>query len=167
MLSDRRKSSLWDLFRRNRFLLFAALMARETCKETLLRKASEPSAHVAGFGTRVGGLRPSDTTYGVYRQAKVMADTEEVSAITFMLGRKEKRFTEQEIVKPVGRGQYVLARSLCNAARTGLHIRIVDLYCLTNGVQFKAVCETEFFCFILWTVKCWLLRIFHSRHRFG
>jgi len=38
--------------------------AGETCKETLLRKASEPTAHVAGFGTRAGGLRPSDTSHG-------------------------------------------------------------------------------------------------------
>ena len=30
----------------------------ETCKETVLRKASEPTAHVAGFGTRVEGLLP-------------------------------------------------------------------------------------------------------------
>ena len=49
-----------DLFRQNRFLLFAALTARETCKETLLRKASD--AHVVSFGKKVGGLRPSDTS---------------------------------------------------------------------------------------------------------
>jgi len=36
--------------------------AGETCKETLLRKASEPTAHVAGFGLKVGGLRPSDAS---------------------------------------------------------------------------------------------------------
>ena len=42
--------------------------AGKTCKETLLRKASEADAHVVSFGTRVGGLRPSDTTYQVYRQ---------------------------------------------------------------------------------------------------
>ena len=34
----------------------------KTCKETLLRKATEPTAHVAGLGIRVGGLRPSDTS---------------------------------------------------------------------------------------------------------
>ena len=39
--------------------------ARETCKETLLRKASEADAHVVSFGTRVGGLWPSDTSYGI------------------------------------------------------------------------------------------------------
>ncbi len=33
--------------------------AGETCKETLLRKASESTAHVAGFGIPFGGLRPS------------------------------------------------------------------------------------------------------------
>jgi len=38
-------------------------MARENRKETLLRKASEPTAHVAGFGLKVGGLRPSDTSH--------------------------------------------------------------------------------------------------------
>ena len=29
-------------------------------KETLLRKASESTAHVAGFGIQLGGLRPSE-----------------------------------------------------------------------------------------------------------
>ena len=53
--SDRRKSSLRDLFRRNRFLLFASLPGGETCKEALLGKASEADAHVVSFGTRVGG----------------------------------------------------------------------------------------------------------------
>jgi len=38
--------------------------AGETRKETLLRKASEPTAHVAGFGLEVGGLWPSDTSHG-------------------------------------------------------------------------------------------------------
>ena len=37
------------------------------CKETLLRKASETTVHAAGFGTKVRGLRPSDTFHGVYR----------------------------------------------------------------------------------------------------
>jgi len=35
----------------------------------LLRKAAEPTAHVAGLGTRVGGLRPSDTSQWVYQQS--------------------------------------------------------------------------------------------------
>jgi len=43
-------------------------MARETCKETLLRKASDPTAHVAGVGLKVGGLRSSDTSYAFYEQ---------------------------------------------------------------------------------------------------
>ena len=34
--------------------------AGETCKETLLRKASESTAHVAGFGIQLGGLWPSE-----------------------------------------------------------------------------------------------------------
>jgi len=68
-LFEWQKSSLCDLFCRNRFLLFAALTVEETCKEALLRKASEPTAHVAGFGTIVRGQRPSDTSQKVYRQA--------------------------------------------------------------------------------------------------
>ena len=43
--------------------------AVKTCKETLLRKASDLSAHVAEVGLAVGGLRPSDTSHGVYRQS--------------------------------------------------------------------------------------------------
>jgi len=39
-----------------------ALAAANTVRKSLLRKDSEPTAHVAGFGTRVGGLRPSDTS---------------------------------------------------------------------------------------------------------
>jgi len=31
-------------------------------RKALLRKAAEPTAHVAGFGTRVRGLRPSNTS---------------------------------------------------------------------------------------------------------
>ena len=34
--------------------------AGETCKETLLRKASEFTAHVAGFGIQLGGRWPSE-----------------------------------------------------------------------------------------------------------
>ena len=36
----------------------------KTCKETLLRKASDLTAHVAEVGLAVGGLRPSDTSHG-------------------------------------------------------------------------------------------------------
>ena len=43
--------------------------AVKTYKETLLRKASDLSAHVAEVGLAVGGLRPSDTSHGVYRQS--------------------------------------------------------------------------------------------------
>ncbi len=49
----------------NRFLLFTAFTAGETCKETLLRKASEADAHVVSFGWKVRGLRPSDTSRGL------------------------------------------------------------------------------------------------------
>ena len=35
--------------------------AGETCRETLLRKASESTAHAAGFGIQLGGLWPSET----------------------------------------------------------------------------------------------------------
>ena len=38
--------------------------AMKTCKETLLRKASDLTAHVAEVGLAVGGLRPSDTSHG-------------------------------------------------------------------------------------------------------
>jgi len=44
--------------------------AGENGKETLLRKASEADAHVVSFGTRVGGLRPSDTSHRVYQQSE-------------------------------------------------------------------------------------------------
>jgi len=46
-------------------------MARETCRETLLRKASESDAHVIRFETRVGGLRPSDTSHRVFRKTEM------------------------------------------------------------------------------------------------
>ena len=54
-ITDRRKSSLRDLFRRNGFLLCAKRTARENRKETLLRKASEADAHVVSFGLKVRG----------------------------------------------------------------------------------------------------------------
>ncbi|MBQ7867673.1 MAG: hypothetical protein IJ354_05955, partial [Clostridia bacterium] len=43
--------------------------AVKTCKETLLRKASDLTAHVAEVGLTVRGLRPSDTSQWVYRQS--------------------------------------------------------------------------------------------------
>jgi len=39
--------------------------AGEDCKEALRSKASGPTAHVAGAGMKVGGLRPSDTSRGL------------------------------------------------------------------------------------------------------
>ena len=55
-----RKSSPAAIFSdRTRFpCAFSA--AGETRRETLLRKASESTAHVAGFGIQLGGLRPSE-----------------------------------------------------------------------------------------------------------
>ena len=44
--------------------------AVKTCKETLLRKASDLTAHVAEVGLKVRGLRPSDTSQWVYRQSE-------------------------------------------------------------------------------------------------
>ena len=38
------------------------LSARKSRKEALLTQSTGPTAHVAGAGTRVRGLRPSDTT---------------------------------------------------------------------------------------------------------
>ena len=57
-----RKSSPAAIFSdRTRFpCAFSA--AGETRRETLLRKASESTAHVAGFGIQLGGLRPSEPT---------------------------------------------------------------------------------------------------------
>ena len=40
-------------------------------KEILLCKAFKADAHVVSFGTRVGVLRSSDASYGVYRQPAV------------------------------------------------------------------------------------------------
>ncbi|MCI6377220.1 MAG: hypothetical protein MR842_05625, partial [Clostridiales bacterium] len=44
--------------------------AGEPCKETLLRKASESTAHVAGFGLLFGGLRPSKPPMGFIDRLK-------------------------------------------------------------------------------------------------
>jgi len=41
-----------------------ARRAANGVRKALLRKAAEPTAHVAGFGTRIRGLRPSDTSQG-------------------------------------------------------------------------------------------------------
>ena len=42
----------------------AARRAANGVRNVLLCKASEPTAHVAGFGTGAGGLRPSDISHG-------------------------------------------------------------------------------------------------------
>ncbi|MBR5546649.1 MAG: hypothetical protein IKU70_06680, partial [Clostridia bacterium] len=47
-----------------------ARRAANGVRKALLRKASEADAHVVSFGTRVGGLRPSDSSQWVYRQAE-------------------------------------------------------------------------------------------------
>src|SRR5699024_7980331 len=44
--------------------------AGETCRETLLRKASEPAAHVAGFGFHLEGFGPPNLPQGVFRRSK-------------------------------------------------------------------------------------------------
>ncbi len=51
----------------NRFDGFGRISMPLFIRKALLRKASEPTAQVAGLGTRVGGLRPSDTSQRVYR----------------------------------------------------------------------------------------------------
>ena len=43
--------------------------AGETCRETLLRKASEPAAHVAGFGFHLEGFGPPNLPQGVFRRS--------------------------------------------------------------------------------------------------
>ena len=48
--------------------------AVKTCKETLLRKASDLTAHVAEVGLKVRGLRPSDTSQWVYRQSELCSN---------------------------------------------------------------------------------------------
>ena len=40
--------------------------AGETCRETLLRKASEPAAHVAGFGWQLEGFGPPNLPKGFF-----------------------------------------------------------------------------------------------------
>ena len=67
--SGRRKSSPAAIFSDETVFPCAKGAAGENGKETLLRKASEADAHVVSFGTRVGGLRPSDTSHRVYRQS--------------------------------------------------------------------------------------------------
>ena len=47
--------------------------AGETCRETLLRKASEPAAHVAGFGFHLEGFGPPSLPKGVIRRKRLAA----------------------------------------------------------------------------------------------
>src|SRR5699024_5942164 len=44
--------------------------AGETCRETLLRKASEPAAHVAGFGWHWEGFGPPSLPKGGFRRSE-------------------------------------------------------------------------------------------------
>jgi len=67
--SDRRKSSPEAIFFAETVFPCAKGAAGENGKETLLCKASEADAHVVSFGTRVGGLRPSDTSHRGSRQS--------------------------------------------------------------------------------------------------
>ena len=40
----------------------AARRAAKSVRKALLRKAAETDVHAAGFGSKIGGLRPSDTS---------------------------------------------------------------------------------------------------------
>ncbi len=65
----RRKSSLMRSFP-PKVAPFAysptARRAANGVRKALLRKAAGPTAHVAGPGIKIGGLRPSDTSPRVY-----------------------------------------------------------------------------------------------------
>ena len=71
--SGRRKSSPAAIFSAEdcavRLLAYGS-PGGERRKETLLRKASETGVHAAGFGTRVGGLRPSKPPMGFIDRLK-------------------------------------------------------------------------------------------------
>ena len=69
-----KKLAFGDLFRQNRFYrTFGA--AVKTCKETLLCKASDLTAHVAEVGLAIGGLAPFDTSQGVDRHSETPGAT--------------------------------------------------------------------------------------------
>ena len=71
--SGRRKSSPAAIFSAEDCavrLLAHGSPGGERRKETLLRKASETGVHAAGFGTRVGGLRPSKPPMGFIDRLK-------------------------------------------------------------------------------------------------
>ena len=44
----------------------AARRAAKSVRKALLRKTAETDVHAAGFGTKIGGLRPSDTSQGFF-----------------------------------------------------------------------------------------------------
>ena len=44
----------------------AARRAAKSVRKALLRKAAETDVHAAGFGTKIGGLRPSDASQGFF-----------------------------------------------------------------------------------------------------
>jgi len=66
-MTDRQKSSPAAIFSAEIAPFAYSPMARRAAngvRKALLRKATEPTAHVAGLGTRIGGLRPSNTSLG-------------------------------------------------------------------------------------------------------
>ena len=44
----------------------AARRAAKSVRKALLRKAAETDVHAAGFGPKIGGLRPSDASQGFF-----------------------------------------------------------------------------------------------------
>ena len=63
-LSLSTKAVCAGLFRQDTFPLRLGGAAGETRRETLLRKASEPAAHVAGFGLYLEGCGPPSLPNG-------------------------------------------------------------------------------------------------------
>jgi len=90
LLSGRRKSSPAAIFSAETVFPCAKGAAGENGKETLLRKASEADAHVVSFGTRVGGLRPSDTSHRVYRQSGIIVVPKTQNAIAHPITSKQE-----------------------------------------------------------------------------
>ena len=54
-------------------------------RNPLLRKGSETTAHVAGFGLAIGGLRPSNTSMG-FRQSETPQDVLRGSSLYIYVG---------------------------------------------------------------------------------
>ena len=72
-LSGRQKSSPnGELFCREALFAYspAARRAAKSVRKALLRKAAETDVHAAGFGTKIGGLRPSDASQGFFDSLK-------------------------------------------------------------------------------------------------